>query len=81
MGHDDYDSEEEDSELDDEYELVKNIPMTSISMTVKQAEQKFLARLQKCKTSSMNVILSVIGTSMVRKHQMARTGAATTKFA
>ena len=37
MGHDDYDSEEEESEFDEEYELVKNIPMTSISMTVKQA--------------------------------------------
>ena len=34
---DDYDSEEEDSEFDDDYELCKDIPMTDISMTVKQA--------------------------------------------
>ncbi len=40
MGHGDYYSEEEsseeESEFDDEYELVKNIPMTSISMTLQQ---------------------------------------------
>jgi len=35
MEHDDYDSEE-DSELDDDYDLVKGIPMMDISMTLEQ---------------------------------------------
>ena len=34
---DDYDSEEEDSEFDDDYELRRGIRMTDISMTEKQA--------------------------------------------